>query len=158
LTCLELQNWIIKCKNYRDFIVWVQRTKLYFRISNSRTIHDLNLTCWTFFNFKTKQGVTQFYGIVVRVPDFGPRDPWFSVRNPSTADFSRLGKGVSVLDNGASRRKRALVVYCLYSAGESLYCGMLRMQHTCLTKKQYLGVWRADWVFGAPESIVNHVK
>jgi hypothetical protein len=35
---------------------------------------------------------------------------------------------------------------------------MLRMHHTCPTKKQYLGVWRADWVFGAPESTVNNVK
>jgi hypothetical protein len=25
-------------------------------------------------------------------------------------------------------------------------------------KKQYLSVWRADWVFGAPESTVNNVK
>jgi hypothetical protein len=29
---------------------------------------------------------------------------------------------------------------------------------SCPTKKQYLGVWHADWVFGAPESTVNNVK
>jgi hypothetical protein len=28
----------------------------------------------------------------------------------------------------------------------------------CPTKKQYLDVWRVDWVFGAPESTVNNVK
>jgi hypothetical protein len=31
-------------------------------------------------------------------------------------------------------------------------------KHTCLTKKEYLGVWHADWVFRAPESTVNNVK
>jgi hypothetical protein len=25
-------------------------------------------------------------------------------------------------------------------------------------KKKYLGIWRADWVFRAPESTVNNVK
>jgi hypothetical protein len=34
----------------------------------------------------------------------------------------------------------------------------LCMQHSCPTKKQYLGVWCEDWVFGVPESTVNNVK
>jgi hypothetical protein len=34
------------------------------------------------------EDLTQFYGIVVRGPDFGPRGP--QVRNLSTVDFSRL--------------------------------------------------------------------
>jgi hypothetical protein len=46
----------------------------------------------------------------------------------------------------------------IYSTGESLYCGMLCMQRTCPTKKHYLGIWRADWVFGAPESTMNNVS
>jgi hypothetical protein len=47
----------------------------------------------------------------------------------------------------------------LYSTGESLYCGMLHIYATYVPyQKQYLGVWRADWVLGAPESTVNNIK
>jgi hypothetical protein len=47
-----------------------------------------------------------------------------------------------------------LTVYTLLGRACTVEC-CVYMQHTCPTKKQYLGVWRADWVFGAPESTVK---
>jgi hypothetical protein len=47
----------------------------------------------------------------------------------------------------------------LSCTGEPVLCNIL---HICNIlphcKKQYLGVWRADWVFGAPEITVNNAK
>jgi hypothetical protein len=84
---------------------------------------------WT--NQKHKSlNLSQLYGIVVRAPDSGPRGPRFESREP--ADFSRLVKGVWVLDDGAGRRKGALAVYTPPD--------------------------RADWVFGAPESTIRKMK
>jgi hypothetical protein len=56
-----------------------------------------------------KNWLSQLYGIVVKSAWlWSERSP---VRIPSMADFSRLGKGVWVLDDGDGRRKGALAVY-----------------------------------------------
>jgi hypothetical protein len=78
------------------------------------------------------------------------------VRNWSMADFSRLGKGVWVLNDGAGRRKGVLAVYTSPGRTCTAECCVCNMRAP--TKKQYLGIWCADRVFGAPERTVNNVK
>jgi hypothetical protein len=108
------------------------------------------------YNMSNTLSLAQLYGIVVRAPDSGPKGPWFKSRARRIFhDFGKVSEYLSTrwwswLEEGSFG--------CLYSAGERLYCGMLCMQHICPTKKQYLGAWCADWVFGAPESTVNNVK
>jgi hypothetical protein len=67
----------------------------------------------------------QLYGVVVRAPDFGPRDPRFESR--ARWILHDLGKVSEYLDDGAGRRKGALTVYT--PLGRAWYCGMLSVQH-----------------------------
>jgi hypothetical protein len=72
-----------------------------------------NVQCYSCFSWHKTIWITlcyctQLYGIVVRVPDFDPRGPRFETQ--VWRIFHDLGK-VSVLDDGAGRRKGVLAVY-----------------------------------------------
>jgi hypothetical protein len=46
----------------------------------------------------------------------------------------------------------------LWLSGEPVLRNVAYATYVPDYKKQYLGVWLTDWVFGAPESTVNYVK
>jgi hypothetical protein len=77
---------------------------------------------------------------------------------PEHLDFSGLGKGVCVLDNGAGMRMGALAVYTPPGRACTAECCVCIVRASLTSKKQYLGIWREDWVFRGAESTVNNFK